>query len=91
MSTARPNWDLISRHARAVGAGRLLMGFYCIIAFGLVTASAAVAQDAPNSLDDIEVRALPGNRIELTLVQNEEDETLLFEGLRWIIDSMRSA
>jgi len=68
MSIARPNWDLISRHARAVGAGRLLMCLYCIVAFGLVAASVAVAQDAPNSLDDIEVRALPGNRIELRLV-----------------------
>jgi len=59
---------LISRHARAVGAGRLLMGLYCVIAFGLAAASAAVAQDATNSLDNIEVRALPGNRIELKLV-----------------------
>jgi len=79
MSTARPNWDLISRHARAVGAGRLLMVLYCIIAFGLVTASAAVAQDAPNSLDDIEVRALPGNRIELRLVTSgDAPEPLTF-------------
>lgn len=68
MSIARPNWDSISRHARAVGAGRLLMGLYCVIAFGLVANSAAVAQDASNSLEDIEVRSLPGNRIELRLV-----------------------
>ncbi len=68
MSTARPNWDLISGYARAIGAGRLLMSWCCIAAFGLAAASAAVAQDAPNSLEDIQVRALPGNRIELRLV-----------------------
>ena len=67
MSIARPNWDSINRHARAVGARSLLTGLYCVIAFGLAAASVAVAQDAPNSLDNIEVRALPGNRIELRL------------------------
>ncbi|MAF83731.1 MAG: pilus assembly protein PilQ [Chromatiales bacterium] len=44
------------------------MSLYCVIAFGLAAVSAATAEDAPNSLDDIEVRALPGNRIELRLV-----------------------
>jgi len=79
MSTARPNWNLISRHARAVGAGHLLMSLYCVIAFGLAAGSAAVAQDAPNSLDNIEVRALPGNRIELRLVTSgEAPEPLAF-------------
>ncbi len=79
MSTARPNWNLISRHARAVGAGHLLMSLYCVIAFGLAAGSAAVAQDAPNSLDNIEVRALPGNRIELRLVTSgEAPEPLTF-------------
>jgi type IV pilus assembly protein PilQ len=68
MSIARPNWDSINRHARAVGAVSLLTGLYCVIAIGLTVASVAVAQDAPNSLDNIEVRALPGNRIELRLV-----------------------
>ncbi len=79
MSTARPNWDLISRHARAVGVGRLLMSLYCVIAFGLAAGSAAVAQDAPNSLDNIEVRALPGNRIELRLMTSgDAPEPLAF-------------
>ncbi len=69
MSTARPKRNLISRQARTVDVGRLLMGLYCVIAFGWATISVAVAQDAaPNSLDNIEVRALPGNRIELRLV-----------------------
>jgi len=68
MSTARPNWDLISRGARAVGASRLLVSWFCIVAIGLAAASVAGAQDAPNSLEDIQVRALPGNRIELRLV-----------------------
>ncbi len=68
MSIARQNWDSFSRQARRVGARSLLTGLYCVIAFGLAAASAAVAEDAPNSLDDIEVRALPGNRIELRLV-----------------------
>ena len=68
MSIARPNWDSISRHARAVSAASLLTGLYCVIALGLAAPSVAVAQDAPNSLDNIEVRALPGNRIELRLV-----------------------
>jgi len=68
MSTARPNWDFNSRYARAVSASRLLMSLFCIFTFGLVAATAAVAQDAPNSLDNIEVHALPGNRIELRLV-----------------------
>jgi type IV pilus assembly protein PilQ len=67
MSIARPNWDSINRHVRAIGALSLLTGLYCAIAFGLAAASVAVAQDAPNSLDNIEVRALPGNRIELRL------------------------
>jgi type IV pilus assembly protein PilQ len=67
MSIARPNWDSINRHMRAIGALSLLTGLYCAIAFGLAAASVAVAQDAPNSLDNIEVRALPGNRIELRL------------------------
>lgn len=67
MSTARPKRNLNSRQARS--AGRLLAGLYCVIAFGLATTSVAFAQDAaPNSLDDIEVRVLPGNRIELRLV-----------------------
>ena len=69
MSTARPNWHMISRQARATGVGRLLASLYCVIAFGLATTSITFAQDAaPNSLDDIEVRALPGNRIELRLI-----------------------
>ena len=79
MSIARPNWDSISRHARRVGAGSLLTGLYCVIAFGLAAATAAVAEDAPNRLDDIEVRALPGNRIELRLVTSgEAPEPLAF-------------
>jgi len=70
---------LISRHARAVGVGRLLMSLYCVIAFGLAAGSAAVAQDAPNSLDNIEVRALPGNRIELRLMTSgDAPEPLAF-------------
>ena len=44
MSIARPNWDLINRHARTVGARSLLTGLYCVIAFGLTAASVAVAK-----------------------------------------------
>jgi len=41
---------------------------YCVIAISLATATSAFAQGAGNSLEDIEVRALPGNQIELRLV-----------------------
>jgi type IV pilus assembly protein PilQ len=48
--------------------GSALAGFLCAIAFGLAPASSAFGQGAANSLEDIEVRALPGNQIELRLV-----------------------
>ena len=67
MSIARPKWDSIRRHSRAVGVGSLVAGLYCVIALGLAAGSVVIAQDAPNSLDNIEVRALPGNLIELRL------------------------
>ena len=68
MSTVRPDQNFISRYACVVGSGRLLMSLYCVIAFGLTAATAATVGDTPNSLDDIEIRTLPGNRIELRLV-----------------------
>jgi len=48
--------------------GSALTGLYCVIALGLATATSAFAQGAANSLEDIQVRALPGNQIELRLV-----------------------
>ena len=57
----------------------LLTGLYCMIAFSFVAASSAFAQVASNSLDDIEVRALPGNQIELRLVlSGDAPEPLAF-------------
>jgi type IV pilus assembly protein PilQ len=58
MSRARPNRELTSRST----------GLCCIIALGFVAAAGANAQGASNRLDDIQVRALPGNQIELRLV-----------------------
>jgi type IV pilus assembly protein PilQ len=49
-------------------AGHILIRFICAAALGLASVCAAIAQDMGNSLNDIEVRALPGNRIELRLV-----------------------
>ncbi|MFW2405389.1 MAG: type IV pilus secretin PilQ, partial [Gammaproteobacteria bacterium] len=46
----------------------MLTALYCVIALTFVTATSAFAQGATNSLDDIQVRALPGNQIELRLV-----------------------
>ena len=66
MSIAKPNWNSISGGRRTVGVIRLL-SLYAVIAIGMAVASVAVAQDTQNSLDNIDVRALPGNRIELRL------------------------
>ncbi|MBT8443436.1 MAG: type IV pilus secretin PilQ, partial [Gammaproteobacteria bacterium] len=49
-------------------AGSMLTALYCVLALNFVTATSAFAQGASNSLDDIQVRALPGNQIELRLV-----------------------
>jgi type IV pilus assembly protein PilQ len=49
-------------------AGHILVRLICVAALGLASFCAANAQDMGNTLNDIEVRALPGNRIELRLV-----------------------
>jgi len=63
-----------------VSVGRLLAGLYCVIAYGLVAATSAFAQGAAsNTLENIEVRALPGNQIELRLVlSGDAPEPLTF-------------
>ena len=72
MSIARPIREMKTARSRSgifsSYMGSALTGLLCIVAFTLATATSAVAQGATNSLEDIEVRALPGNQIELTLV-----------------------
>ena len=77
MSRARPNRDLTTARARAGTlstlqrssiAGSMLTALSCVLALTFVTATSAFAQGASNSLEDIQVRALPGNQIELRLV-----------------------
>ena len=79
MSIARPIRDLTTTHARAGILSRLksfssmrtvLTGLTCVIGMSVVTAGTAFAQDATNSLDDIQVRALPGDQIELQLIMS---------------------
>jgi type IV pilus assembly protein PilQ len=57
-----------------------LAGLYCVIAYGFVAATSAFAQGAAsNTLENIEVRALPGNQIELRLVlSGDAPEPLAF-------------
>ena len=51
---------------------RALMGLLCAMVFGLPMVAADVnAQQASNTLTNIEVQALPGNRIELRLMMSE--------------------
>ena len=68
MSTARPIRNFIFGRMQAFCAGHIFIRLICIVALGLTGFCAANAQDVGNSLNDIEVRALPGNRIELRLV-----------------------
>lgn len=82
MSTARRIRRLQIRRGqiRRVSVSRLLAGLVCMIACGLVGATSAFAQGtATNSLEDIEVRVLPGNHIELRLVlSGDAPEPLTF-------------
>ncbi len=68
MSTARPIRNVIFGRRQTFCAGHILIRLICVAALGLASLCAAIAQDMGNSLNDIEVRALPGNRIELRLV-----------------------
>ena len=68
MSTARPIRNIIFGRIQAFCAGHILIRLICVAALGLAGFCAANAQEMSNSLTDIEVRALPGNRIELRLV-----------------------
>ena len=68
MSTARPIRNVIFGRIQAFCAGHILIRLICVAALGLAGFCAANAQEMGNSLTDIEVRALPGNRIELRLV-----------------------
>jgi type IV pilus assembly protein PilQ len=88
MSIARPISDLTTTHARAGILSRLksfssmrtvLTGLTCVIGMSFVTAGTAFAQGAANSLDDIQVRALPGDQIELRLIMSgDAPEPLAF-------------
>lgn len=69
MSKARPNQDGVPGLARLRGVGDTLLGLFCVMAFCLC-GSGALAQVPANSLDDIQVQSLPGNRIELRLIMS---------------------
>jgi len=57
----------------------VLTGLTCVMGMSFVTAGTAFAQDAANSLDDIQVRALPGDQIELRLIlSGDAPEPLAF-------------
>ncbi len=64
MSIARPNQTQASWHRR----GPALSALIALLALGLMTVTGAIAQTAGNSLQDVQVQALPGNRIELRLI-----------------------
>jgi type IV pilus assembly protein PilQ len=69
MSTARPN--RIRAHGRSAApfqAGLFTAVICSVMALSWLIMPSAQAQDAANSLQDIEIRALPGNRIELRLI-----------------------
>ena len=82
MWTARLDRDSYTGPKHVTHARRVLMGLLFMVTFGLIATSAAVAQEPSNglnSLTDIEVRALAGNRIELRLVMsNAAPEPLTF-------------
>ena len=79
MSTARPIRSVIFGRMHRFCVGHILIRLICVAALGLASFSAAIAQETGNSLNDIEVRALPGNRIELRLVlSNAAPEPLAF-------------
>jgi type IV pilus assembly protein PilQ len=79
MSTARPIRSFIFGRMHRFCVGHILIRLICVAALGLASFSAAIAQETGNSLNDIEVRALPGNRIELRLVlSNAAPEPLAF-------------
>jgi type IV pilus assembly protein PilQ len=79
MSTARPNSDSIIMRGKTFSVGRVMWGMLCIAVLTLLTSAPTYAQDTRSSLDDIEVRALPGNRIELHLIiGGETPEPLAF-------------
>ena len=79
MSTARPIRSVIFGRMHRFCVGHILIRLIFVAALGLASFSAAIAQETGNSLNDIEVRALPGNRIELRLVlSNAAPEPLAF-------------
>jgi len=49
----------------------VLLGLLCALTVGLAATPVAVAEEVKNSLIDIQVQALPGNRIELRLIMSE--------------------
>ena len=64
MSIARPRNMLAPWRRR----GPALAGMTLLFAFGLLVTGMAGAQTAGNSVQDVQVQALPGNRIELRLI-----------------------
>ena len=68
MSTARPIRSVKIGRMQTFNAGRIFIRLTCVAALWLASFPVAIAQETTNSLNDIEVRALPGNRIELRLV-----------------------
>ena len=75
MSTARPNQEFVPGRF----TGGILGGLFCVMTMGLMAVSSVSAQEPSNSLQNIEVQALPGNRIELQLIlSNPATEPLAF-------------
>jgi type IV pilus assembly protein PilQ len=69
MSTYKLNREL--KGGSGHRACRVLAELLCAMLMGLAATSVALAQSAGNTLKDIEVQALPGNRIELRLIMSE--------------------
>ena len=64
MSIARPKYKLAPWRCR----GPALAGMALLFAFSLLVSGTAAAQTAGNSVQDVQVQALPGNRVELRLI-----------------------
>jgi len=77
MSIARPNQDGFRGLRRLNRVGEFLTGTFCVMA--LILFSTGASAQTTNSLDDIQVQTLPGNRIELRFVMSgEAPEPLAF-------------
>ncbi len=68
MSTGRPTKADSTRHTAAVALKGLLCGAMLALAGITVAMAQASAQEPGNTLQDIEVQALPGNQLQLQLI-----------------------